>query len=62
MIDFIGHDNHKSKSSRIGLVFNVSASHTVGCGFVSLPGHIKDHHQNGTNCPPAMHICVWVGV
>ena len=29
---------------------SVSASQTVGRGFVSRPGHTKDHHKNGTNC------------
>ena len=31
-------------------------------GFVSRPGHTKDHHKNGTNCLPALHACVRVGV
>ena len=26
---------------------------TVGRGFMSWPGHTKDHHRNGTNCLPA---------
>ena len=30
---------------QVGLVFRLSASHTVGRGFASLPGHTKDHHQ-----------------
>ena len=38
---------------RIGSVFSVSASHTVGCEFASRVGHTKDHHKNGTNCLPA---------
>ena len=25
-------------------------------------GHNKDHHKNGTNCLPAWHTCVRVGV
>ena len=32
------------------------------CGFASRPGHFKDHHKNGTNCLPAWHACVRVGV
>ena len=39
----------------VGLVVNVSASHTVGREFASLPVHTKDHHKNGTNCLPAWH-------
>ena len=38
---------------RVGLVVSVSASTKVDRGFASRPGHIKDHHKNGTNCPPA---------
>ena len=34
---------------------SVSASHMVGRGFASRPGHTKDHHKNGTNCLPALH-------
>ena len=37
----------------VGLVVRVSASHTIGHGFASRPGHTKDHHKNGTNCLPA---------
>ena len=40
---------------RVGSVSSVSASHTVGREFASLPGHTKDHHKNGTNCLPAWH-------
>ena len=36
--------------------YSVSASHTVGRGFASRPGHTKDHHKNGTNCLPAWHV------
>ena len=36
-----------------GLVVSMSASHAVDCGFAPLPGHIKDHHKNGTHCLPA---------
>ena len=46
--------------SRDGLVGNVSASHAVGRGFASRPGHTKDHHKIGTNCLPAWHACVRV--
>ena len=28
-----------------GLVVSVSASHAVGRGFASRPGHTKDHHK-----------------
>ena len=38
---------------RAGLVVSVSASHTVGRGFESWPGHTKHHHKNGANCLPA---------
>ena len=50
---------HRSK------VVSVSASHAVGCGFVSWPSHTKDHHhdhKNGTNCLPAWHACISGGV
>ena len=29
----------------IGLMLSVSASHAVGRGFVSRPGHAKDYHK-----------------
>ena len=45
-----------------GLVVSVSASHTVGYEFASRPGHTKDYHKNVTNCLPAFHACVRVGV
>ena len=38
----------------VGLVVSVPASHTVGREFASWPGHTKNHHENGTNCPPCM--------
>ena len=38
---------------QFGLVVSVSASHAVGCEFVPLLGHAKDHHKNGINCLPA---------
>ena len=49
---------------RVGSVDSVSASRTVGREFASRPGHTKDHHKNGTNCPPPLHrhACVRVGV
>ena len=47
---------------RDGLVVSVSASHNEGRGFVPRPGHTKGHHKNGTNCLPALHACVKVGV
>ena len=37
-------------------------SQMVGRGFTSPPGHTKDHHKNGTNCLPALHAWVRVGV
>ena len=40
----------------------MSASHMVGFGFASRPDHTKDHHKNGTDCLPALHACVRVGV
>ena len=44
------------QSCRDGLVVSVSASHTPWAS------HTKDHHKNGTNCLPAFHACVRVGV
>ena len=38
---------------RVGLGVSVSASHTVGRGFASWPGHTKYNLKNGTNCLPA---------
>ena len=43
-----------------GLVVSMSTSHAVGHGFASRPGHTKDHHQNGTNCLPALQACIRV--
>ena len=40
------------KPGQDGLMVTVSTSYVVGCGFMSRPGHTKDHHQNGTNYPP----------
>ena len=37
---------------RNSLMASVYASHAVGRGFTSRPGHTKDHHKTGTNCPP----------
>ena len=39
-----------------------SASHVVGRGFVSQPGHTKDHYKNSTNCLPAWHTGFGVGM
>ena len=47
---------------RVGLVVIVSASHKVGRWFLSRSCHTKDHHKNGTNCHPALHACVRVGI
>ena len=41
--------------SWVGLVVNVSASHTVVRQFASRPRHTKHHHENGTNCLPTCH-------
>ena len=46
----------------VGIVISMSASHMVGRGFASPPGHTKDHQKNGTNCLPTLHACVRVGV
>ena len=40
-------------SHQFGLVVSVSASHAVGCEFIPMLGHAKDHHKNGINCLPA---------
>ena len=40
----------------------MSASHAVGGGFTPQPGHTKDHHKHGTNCLPAQHADVSVGL
>ena len=32
-----------------GKMVRVPTSHVVGHGFTPQPGHIKDHHENGTN-------------
>ena len=48
-------DNLSSRPCRVGSVGSVSTSHTVGRGLASRPGHIKDHHTNGTNCLLARH-------
>ena len=44
------------------LVVSISASHAVGLGFTPQQGHAKNHHKNGTNCVPAFHACIRVGV
>ena len=59
---FLNEGNLNQSTCPDGLVDSVSASHTVGCEFASRPGHTKDHHKNGTNCLPALHACVRVGV
>ena len=43
-------------------MISVSTSHAVGPGFASHPFHNKYHHENGTNCLPAWHAFVRVGV
>ena len=52
----------KKTPHRVGLLVRVSASHVLGPWFAPWPGHTKDLHKNGTNCLPAWHACVWVGV
>ena len=37
-----------------GLVVTVYASHVAGHGFAQWPSHTIDHHENGTNCFPAL--------
>ena len=49
------HHFNLNSPCRVGLMVSVSASHTIGRGFASRPGHTKDHHKNGTNCLPARH-------
>ena len=46
------------RPQRVSLLVSMSTSHAVGCGFVPQPGHTKDHHKNGPNCPPALYVCV----
>ena len=38
----------------VSLAVSVSASHTVGRGLASRPGHTEDHYENGTK---SMGIC-----
>ena len=45
-----------------GLVLSVSTSHAVGHGFMSRPGHTKDHHNKSANAwalchPPSASFC-----
>ena len=47
---------------RDGLVVSASAYCAVGRVFAPLPCHTKDDCKNGTNCLPAWHECVRVGV
>ena len=53
---------HDYGPRRVGFVVSVSASNAVGRRFAPRPGHTKDHHKNGTNCLPALHACVRIGV
>ena len=55
-------DNTKTGPRQDGLLVSVSASHSVGRGFAPRPGHVKDHHKNGTNCLPVWHASDRVGV
>ena len=43
-------------------VVSMSASHAVGRCFASWQGHSKDHRKNGTNCLPAWHAGIRIGV
>ena len=43
-------------------VISMSATYVVGCGFVPLPGHSKNHHKNGKNYPPSWHAGIRVEV
>ena len=52
----------KNTPGWVRLVVNLSASHKVGHGLAPWSSHIKDHHKNGTNCPPAGHAGARVGV
>ena len=45
-----------------GLVVSVSASLVVGRGFTPWPGQKKDNYENCTNCLPAWHAGIRVGV
>ena len=36
--------------------------HAVIRRFAPQPSNTKDHHKNGTNCLPAWHACIRVGV
>ena len=47
---------------RFSLVVSVSASHTVARGRASRLDYTKDHLKNSTNCLPAWHTSVRVGV
>ena len=43
----------------------LSGKGVLSCGrswVASQPGHTKKHNKNGTNCLPARHACVSVGV
>ena len=41
---------------------SLSTSHAVSRWFVPLPVHTKLHHKNGTNCLPAWHTGLRIGV
>ena len=47
---------------QVGLVFRLSASHTVGREFASQSGHTKDHHKMVQTASLHRHACVRVGV
>ena len=53
---------HEQTTLGYGLMVSVSASHVVGSEFAPQPGHTKEHHKNGTDCLPAWHTCIKVGI
>ena len=48
-------------TTRTAIVVNLSAAHAVGRGFTSRPVHTKDHHINGTSCPPTWNVGFMTG-
>ena len=52
------HALQRNGPCRVGLVVSLSASHTVGRGFASRPGHTKDQYKNGMNCLPALQASI----
>ena len=50
------------KLRRDGLLVSVFGSYVLGHGYAFWPGHTKDHYRNDTNCLPAWHVGIMVGV